>query len=67
MSSNKHHREANAALDNLVERFPAAFALSDRKPLKLGIRDDLLARGVARRSRPPGCACTAGAAATSKQ
>jgi ProP effector len=47
VSSNKHHREARTALNKLAKRFPAAFALSNRKPLKLGIRDDLLARGVA--------------------
>jgi sRNA-binding protein len=38
---------AHAAVDALVATFPAAFDRFDRRPLKLGIAADLLARGIA--------------------
>ena len=34
--------EVRTILDQLVETFPAVFSIKDRKPLKIGIRDDLL-------------------------
>ena len=45
----KNHRRAasHAALTALVAAFPTAFFRAGRKPLKLGIHDDLIARGVA--------------------
>src|SRR4051812_37844621 len=44
---NRRAREAYAAVGLLVETFPAAFVRINRRPLKLGIHDDLLARGIA--------------------
>jgi len=44
---NRRAREAFAAISLLVETFPAAFVRINRKPLKLGIAEDMLARGVA--------------------
>jgi|tagenome__1003787_1003787.scaffolds.fasta_scaffold20740606_3 sRNA-binding protein len=35
------------AVSQLIQMFPAAFDRFDRKPLKLGIHDDLLAREIA--------------------
>ena len=49
-SRNRGARRARAAVSQLVEMFPAAFARFDRKPLKLGIRKDLLARGISIRT-----------------
>jgi hypothetical protein len=43
----KRGAAGRAAVGKLVETFPAAFAFIERKPLKLGIHDDLLARGIA--------------------
>jgi ProP effector len=44
---NKNRRAAaHAAVTALVETFPDAFTRTDRKPLKLGVHDDLLARGI---------------------
>ena len=44
---NKNRRAtAHAAVTALVETFPAAFTRTGRKPLKLGVHDDLLARGI---------------------
>ena len=43
-----------AAVGTLVETFPGAFAFINRKPLKLGIHDDLLARGIAMDVIKPG-------------
>jgi sRNA-binding protein len=45
--NNRRRAAAHAAVVRLVETFPTAFFRTDRKPLKLGIHDDLLARGVA--------------------
>ena len=39
--------KAGAALSVLIEKFPATFFHFTRKPLKLRIHQDLLARGVA--------------------
>jgi ProP effector len=47
MSSKSRTAAAQAAIAALIESFPAAFASTGRKPLKLGIRDDLIARGIA--------------------
>src|SRR5262249_53716546 len=50
MGKHKDRRRAaaaHAAITALVETFPAAFTGFGRKPLKLGIHDDLLARGIA--------------------
>ena len=34
--------EDRKLIDRLIEAFPAAFAIRHRKPLKLGVRDDLV-------------------------
>jgi ProP effector len=45
--NNRRRAAAHAAIIRLVETFPTAFFRTGRKPLKLGIADDLLARGIA--------------------
>src|SRR5215467_4944494 len=45
--SNRRRAATLAAVTALIEMFPAAFTSTARKPLKLGIRDDLIARGIA--------------------
>ena len=45
--SQARKQRARAAVDALVAAFPAAFDRFDRKPLKLGIAEDLAARGIA--------------------
>jgi ProP effector len=47
MSSKSRTAAAQAAITALIEAFPAAFTSTGRRPLKLGIHDDLLARGIA--------------------
>ena len=38
----KMRMEDRKLIDRLIEAFPAAFAIRHRKPLKLGVRDDLV-------------------------
>jgi sRNA-binding protein len=45
--SQARKQQARAAVDLLAQTFPAAFNRYDRKPLKLGVAEDLLARGIA--------------------
>jgi sRNA-binding protein len=44
--SQKHKTLAHAGVAELAAGFPGAFA-GERRPLKFGIHDDLLARGIA--------------------
>jgi ProP effector len=47
--SSSRARRARAAIDLMIEKFPAAFVrYGERKPLKLDIRADLLAHGIAK-------------------
>lgn len=46
----KKDGEAVAALRILLEQFPDCFDRNDRRPLKIGIHRDLVARGVDRRT-----------------
>jgi sRNA-binding protein len=54
-----------AAIGLLMEKFPAALVrYGERRPLKVGIRDDLVARGVERSAAGPGCNLIAAVSAT---
>src|SRR5262249_7741391 len=55
-TKNRRRAATLAAVAALVETFPAAFTSTDRRPLKLRIRDDLIARGVPADVAPQGLA-----------